>query len=284
MRIRSLTLKPYGECSDVTIEFGRGLTVVLGANEAGKSTALDALTDLLWGIPLNTSRASRVRRKDLRILAEVQTADGTSLLTRSPNGLFGADQFAPAVAPWDRAMSLDRSWWRTRFGISHEQLRDGGREVFQGRGDLAELVFAAREGASARALREDIAGQVDALFKAHKGNKNVALRKAAASYADADAQLRGVLTQADSVRAQERRGRLDRVRGAHGVEHRQLGVVVEAIAGLDLGGGGALGGHPIQVPVERRSQRAVGDRGSGGGDAGRDAAAGGVDLLVAGPL
>jgi len=209
MRIRSLTLKPYGECSDVTIEFGRGLTVVLGANEAGKSTALDALTDLLWGIPPNTRRDSRVKRKDLRILAEVQTADGTSLLTRSPNGLFGADQFTHAIPPWDRAMSLDRSWWRTRFGISHEQLRDGGREVFQGRGDLAELVFAAREGASARALREDIAGQVDALFKAHKGNKSVALRKAAASYADADAQLRGVLTQADSVRAQ--RGEVERL-------------------------------------------------------------------------
>ena len=209
MRIRSLTLKPYGECSDVTIEFGRGLTVVLGANEAGKSTALDALTDLLWGIPLNTIRDSRVKRKDLRILAEVQTADGTSLLTRSPNGLFGADQFAPAVPPWDRAMSLDRSWWRTRFGISHEQLRDGGREVFQGRGDLAELVFAAREGASARALRADIAAQVDALFKAHKGNKSVALRKAYMGYADADAQLRGVLTGADMVRAQ--RGEVERL-------------------------------------------------------------------------
>src|SRR5665811_2140058 len=90
MRIRSLTLKPYGECSDVTIELGRGLTVVLGANEAGKSTALDALTDLLWGIPPNTHRDSRMKRKDLRILAEVQTADGTLLLSRGATGLFGA--------------------------------------------------------------------------------------------------------------------------------------------------------------------------------------------------
>ena len=227
MRIRSLTLKPYGECSDVTIEFGRGLTVVLGANEAGKSTALDALTDLLWGIPPNTHRDSRVKRKDLRILAEVQTADGTSLLTRSPNGLFGADQFAPAVAPWDRAMSLDRSWWRTRFGISHEQLRDGGREVFQGRGDLAELVFAAREGASARSLREDIAGQVDALFKAHKGNKSVALRKAAASYAEADFQLRGVLTQADSVRAQ--RGEVERLEADYSRAKRESAQAARAL-------------------------------------------------------
>ena len=213
MRIRSLTLKPYGECSDVTIEFGRGLTVVLGSNEAGKSTALDALTDLLWGIAPNTRRDSRVKRKDLRILAEVQTADGTSLLTRRADGLYAADHFTRATPPWDRAMSLDRSWWRTRFGISHEQLRDGGREVFKGRGDLAELVFAAREGASARVLREEIAGQVDALFKTHKGNKGVALRRAAASHAEADLQLRGALTQADSVRAQ--RGEVERLEVDH---------------------------------------------------------------------
>jgi AAA domain len=200
MRIRRLTLKPYGECSDVTIEFGRGLTVVLGANEAGKSTALDALTDLLWGIPANTRRDSRVKRKDLRIVAQVETAEGTTLLTRKMEELYAADQFTPVIPPWDRAQSLDRSWWRTRFGISHEQLRDGGREVFQGRGDLAELVFAAREGASARVLREDIAGQVDALFKSHKSAKSVALRKAAANYADAYLQLRGSLTEADSVR------------------------------------------------------------------------------------
>ncbi|MHB8275283.1 MAG: AAA family ATPase, partial [Dermatophilaceae bacterium] len=209
MRIRSLTLKPYGECSDVTIGFGPGLTVVLGANEAGKSTALDALTDLLWGIPASTRRDSRVKRKDLRIVAEVQTADGAALLTRRSDGLYAADQLTRATPPWDREESGDRSWWRTRFGISHEQLRDGGREVFLGRGDLAELVFAAREGASARALREDIAGQVDALFKSHKGNKSVALRRAAPSYADADLQLHGALTQADSVRTQ--RGDVERL-------------------------------------------------------------------------
>jgi uncharacterized protein YhaN len=202
MRIHSLALKPYGECSDLTIELGNGLTVVLGENEAGKSTALDALTDLLWGIPVGSRRDSKVKRKDLRIVAKVQTADDTSRLTRRADGLFAADQFRPVTPPWDRDLKGDRSWWRTRFGISHEQLREGGREVFLGRGDLAELVFAAREGASARALREDIAEQVDALFKAHRGNKKVALRRATTEYLDAERELRSVLTKADNVRSQ----------------------------------------------------------------------------------
>ena len=209
MRIHSLALKPYGECTDLTIELGRGLTVVLGENEACKSTALDALTDLLWGIPVGSRRDSRVKRKDLRIVAKVQSADDTSLLTRRVDGLFAADQFRPVTPPWDRDLKGDRSWWRTRFGISHEQLREGGREVFLGRGDLAELVFAAREGASARALREDIAEQVEALFKPHRGNKKVALRRATAEYVEAERELRGVLTKADNVRSQ--RGEVGRL-------------------------------------------------------------------------
>jgi len=209
MRFHSLALKPYGECSDLTIELGSGLTVVLGENEAGKSTALDALTDFLWGIPVGSRRDSKVKRKDLRIVAKVQTADDTSRLTRRADGLFAADQFRPVTPPWDRDLNGDRSWWRTRFGISHEQLREGGREVFLGRGDLAELVFAAREGASARALREDIAEQVEALFKPHRGNKKVALRRATAEYVEAERELRGVLTKADNVRSQ--RGEVGRL-------------------------------------------------------------------------
>jgi hypothetical protein len=202
MRIRSLTLKPYGECSDLTIELGTGLTVVLGANEAGKSTALDALTDLLWGIPAGSRRDSRVKRKDLRILATVQIADDTPALIRKADGLFAEDQLTRVAPPWDLDLKGERTWWRTRFGISHEQLRNGGREVFLGQGNLAELVFAAREGGSARVLREEISKQVDALFKSHRGARSVALRKASADHAEASRELAGVLTQADSVRAQ----------------------------------------------------------------------------------
>ncbi len=86
----------------------------------------------------------------------------------------------------------------------------------------------------------------------------------------------------DGVRAQERGHRLDPVRLQRGVEHRQLGVAVEAVARLDLGGGRALVGHPPQVALEHLAQHAVGRRGAGRPDAALDAAAGRVDLLVAG--
>ena len=50
-----LHLQRYGALSDVALPLGAGVTLVVGANEAGKSTTLAALGDLL---PLNaTGRA-----------------------------------------------------------------------------------------------------------------------------------------------------------------------------------------------------------------------------------
>ncbi len=51
MRLLSLSLERYGAFTDRVLEFrpDARLHVVLGANEAGKSTALSAVTDLLFG-------------------------------------------------------------------------------------------------------------------------------------------------------------------------------------------------------------------------------------------
>ena len=49
MRLDRLDLVAYGPFTNVSIDFDQaaGLHVVFGPNEAGKSTALDALSDLL---------------------------------------------------------------------------------------------------------------------------------------------------------------------------------------------------------------------------------------------
>ncbi|MBN8897786.1 MAG: AAA family ATPase, partial [Rhodospirillales bacterium] len=52
MRLRALALHRYGHLSDTVLSFPpeADLCVVLGANEAGKSTALEAIGDALYGI------------------------------------------------------------------------------------------------------------------------------------------------------------------------------------------------------------------------------------------
>ena len=48
MKIKSIQLKPFAGISNKKIEFCPGLTVILGPNESGKSTLLNALKSVLF--------------------------------------------------------------------------------------------------------------------------------------------------------------------------------------------------------------------------------------------
>ena len=50
MRLRSLRIDGFGRLADRTFEFGPGLNVVVGPNEAGKSTLAAALVAALYGL------------------------------------------------------------------------------------------------------------------------------------------------------------------------------------------------------------------------------------------
>ena len=205
MRLRSLTLKAYGRCTDVRIDIGEGVTVVHGANEAGKSTALDALSDLLWGIPLQSPRACEYPRNQLRIDATFD-ADGEELtLVRKSTGLFADDLVTAAIPPWNPTGQVRAAWWRTRLGIDHDGLRRGGAEVFAGGGDIADLVFAAREGRSARAILAEIEAAADGLFNPKRYVRSARLRVAQAAHAQAVADRDLRLTRAGDVVEQRAR-------------------------------------------------------------------------------
>jgi DNA repair protein SbcC/Rad50 len=51
MKFVTLRVDGFGRLADLTIEFGPGLTVVTGPNEAGKSTIVECLLRLLFGFP-----------------------------------------------------------------------------------------------------------------------------------------------------------------------------------------------------------------------------------------
>lgn len=199
MRIEQLMLSAYGRCRDLAVDIGDGVTVVLGANEAGKSTSLDALSDFLWGIPKNSSRASDFTRQQLRIDALITLDDGHATVVRKSTGLFAEDLVTEFPPPWNPDNQLSAQWWRTRLGFNHADLRRGGKEVFAGGGDLADIIFAAREGRSAREVLKEIADQADKLFKPDGRAKKVQLRLAVEEYKRAVADRDGRLTRAGAV-------------------------------------------------------------------------------------
>lgn len=185
MHLQRVELVAYGRCKHVGIDIGENLTVVVGTNEAGKSTALDALTDLLWGIPPRSARALDVGQSQLRIDSVADVDGQICRLVRKSTGLFADDLLTTVSAPWDPSTTLSRAWWRTRLGINHTDLRDAGKATFDGTGDIADIIFAAREGRSAREIINSITERIEKLFKKNRGAKSVLLRVAEKSYEEA---------------------------------------------------------------------------------------------------
>ena len=81
MRIDRLDLIRYGAFQDRSLAFAADapVTIVYGPNEAGKSTALAALEDLLFGFPLRSAAAFRFKTSELRLGGVVSGADGARL-------------------------------------------------------------------------------------------------------------------------------------------------------------------------------------------------------------
>lgn len=93
MRVRSVALRPFGRFGDESFDLAPGLTVVHGANEAGKSTLHQALLTAVGGVRRGGGRRAEVEElrhryrpwsgDGWRVGAVVELADGTRVeLTR----------------------------------------------------------------------------------------------------------------------------------------------------------------------------------------------------------
>ncbi|WP_375463133.1 AAA family ATPase [uncultured Methylobacterium sp.] len=153
MRLLSLDLERYGPFTAKRVEFrpDARLHVVLGANEAGKSSALAAVTDLLFGIEARTAYAFLHEMPQMRIGAEIRAADGRGLSFRRRKGnrntLVDAGDAALseiALAPF--LGGLTREVFCRAFGLDAGSLRAGAREMLNVDGELGASLFAAASG------------------------------------------------------------------------------------------------------------------------------------------
>ena len=172
MRLTELSLEKYGGCAsrEFTIPETAGLTVVYGANEAGKSTCLEAISDFLFSIPKNTQRGSLFGYDGMRIGASMLMADGSTLTLkrRKGNGKTLADLSGTALddtvlAPVLGAITRER--FETLFGLNHETLRNGGERLLHADGDIGRLIVEAGGGLRTLVSRlEGIDAEADKLF------------------------------------------------------------------------------------------------------------------------
>jgi len=178
MRIRRLDLLRYGHFTDAVLHMPQGkpdFHIVVGPNEAGKSTALSAIEDMLFGIPHNSTRnfihdynTMRIGTllEDERGQLEIRRRKGNRDTIIDNNGIpfpAGESGLASFLAGTDRAFFI------RMFCLDHERLHAGGRDILHAQDDVGQMLFAAGAGLSGLRQRlKALEDNADALWASRR--------------------------------------------------------------------------------------------------------------------
>ena len=157
MRLQRLDLLRYGHFTDTHIELPTGpadFHILYGPNEAGKSTALSAIEDLLFGIP-SPSPYNFLHDNTAMRVGAVLEREGKALEFRRRKGrkdtLLNADGMPftagdDVLAPYLKG--IDKAFFIRMFSLDHERLRKGGQEILEARDEIGQTLFSAGSGLS----------------------------------------------------------------------------------------------------------------------------------------
>jgi uncharacterized protein YhaN len=220
MRINQLNLIRYGIFTQRSITFplppaGQpDLHIVYGPNEAGKSTALSAFLDLLFGIETRSPYGFLHPYATMRIGAqmEVNGVTRTFFRIKKPQNslLTDGDKPIPDSVILGELGGVDRATYATMFSLDDDTLEAGGESILASKGDLGQLLFSASAGLSDLAQKlADLRAEADAFYK-YKG-RNTELAELKTRLADLKKQRDEIDTAASEyARLVEEHDRLDR--------------------------------------------------------------------------
>lgn len=180
MRIASLHLKAYGPFDGAIIDFDRstsGLHLVYGPNEHGKSTAMRAITALLFGFPIRTEDHFGRDYSALRVGAVLADDKGSRALMRRKGARQTLYEFDPLTGREHPERLIDQASIDAllggvdarRFDLMHSlgsaQLRLGGRSLLESASELGATLFEAASGIQRlKAVSASLKDQADAVF------------------------------------------------------------------------------------------------------------------------
>jgi uncharacterized protein YhaN len=178
MRLERLDLIRYGHFSDRSFGLSTGKSdfhIMFGPNEAGKSTALSAIEDLLFGIDARSPYNFLHDYASMRVGGVLENGQGSLEVVRrkgnkdtllGPEGspLPGGDG---ALMPY--LAGGDRAFFERMFSLDHVRLEAGGRDILEARDDVGQMLFSA--GAGIAGLRErlnELSTEADDLWSARR--------------------------------------------------------------------------------------------------------------------
>lgn len=178
MRLQRLDLLRYGHFTDRSFELplcSIDFHIVFGPNEAGKSTALSAIEDLLFGVqtksPYNflhdysNMRIGAVLRSEKKSLKFFRRKGSKDTLLNADDSPFprGEAALRPFLA------GADRSFFERMFSLDHVRLETGGREILEAKGEIGKMLFSAGTGiAGLRDRLTALSNEADKLWAPRK--------------------------------------------------------------------------------------------------------------------
>lgn len=175
MRIDRLDLLKFGKFTDRPLAFPaaeRDFHVIVGPNEAGKSTVRAAVQDLLFGIPARTVHDFVHPMPELRLGAVLKHRGATLALHRTKGNRNTLRR--PDDSPLDDAAlatfaawlgGSDRDYFVQMFGLDHERLVKGGASILQASNDLGQVLFQSAAGiAGLGELRDQLQAEATRLW------------------------------------------------------------------------------------------------------------------------
>lgn len=195
MKLLRLLLQAFGPFTNKAVDFfsdQNNLHLIYGPNEAGKSSALRAMTDLRFGIPVRSPDAFVHTAGDLRIGGVFLTQAGQriGLVRRKGRGATLArlntdtEQPDPSLAvdsTHERELTggLERNEFEVMFGLNHARLREGGKLLLAGEGDLGSALFEASAGTRGiTALLAALDADAKKLYSPHGRAQNAVINEA----------------------------------------------------------------------------------------------------------
>ena len=182
MRIRELNLIRYGKFTDRQIrlpEAACDIHLVVGPNEAGKSTLRKAIADWLYGIPARTPLDFLHPKPDLRIGGVLQRGSeqlafdrikANSKTLRDPQD----DRVIADAALADWLAGLDLQAFERMQALDHDTLVRGSADMLNASGQLGQLLFQSAAGLQHLGqLVQDLQQEADTLWAPRKSSNRV---------------------------------------------------------------------------------------------------------------
>lgn len=212
MRIRELKLIRYGKFTDRTLSLphrARDIHLIVGPNEAGKSTLRTAIGDWLFGIPMRTPLAFLHPMPELRIGGVIERlGPGAEQLAfdriKANKNTLRTPADAPltdgALQPW--LGSLQAQAFNRMYALDHTTLVEGGAGILSASDDIGRMLFQSAAGIEhlGEALQR-IQAEADALWAPRKSGAR-AYYQALDAYEAAHAEFKGVTLRTKDWRAQ----------------------------------------------------------------------------------